>query len=115
MDRTKEENEKKLMELAEKYKDEDFYKKNMMRFAIVMSRFFDGTRKIGEYNPALQGPIGTWAEQVDQDMDRYEELFEELKGKYKEAYPPEFKWIMKLMGSDFNLANKMPIEEKETE
>tara|TARA_B110000014_G_C19955959_1_gene494711 strand:- start:477 stop:719 length:243 start_codon:yes stop_codon:yes gene_type:complete len=80
MECTKEENEQKLEELAEKYRGEDCWKKGLMAFAIGMSKIFDGNTELGDCKLMLQGPMGTWAEQVDKDMDRYEKLFNE---KYK--------------------------------
>jgi Family of unknown function (DUF5767) len=104
MERTKEENEQKLAELAEKYKDESSMNRMLMTMAIGFTKIFDGTRKLGEYNPELQGPHGTWAEVVDQDMGRYEEMFNELAEKYTTPaaeFPVELKWAFKLIGSAF--------------
>lgn len=56
-----------------------------MNLAICMSKIFDGS----DNDFMLQGPMGTWAEVIDKDMEIYEKLYHEMDGKYKDSYPKE--------------------------
>lgn len=75
MDPTARKNEAKLAELFCKYQTEDLWKRELMAIAIGFTKICDGRH--GGF--VLQGPDGTWAEQVDRDMPLYERMFNDLE------------------------------------
>ena len=83
--RTDDENETKLQELSAKYKDKSYFEKMLMTLAIAASRGFCCKQKPNEKSMLhLSGPAGTWAEQVDKDIESgtYAALGKELTEKF---------------------------------